>query len=216
MTSVKSVAVGNFCYSIDQLDEHQLLVGVTGGVNLIHAELDQYRSLIRLRGAVNCVRIYDGYIYLLQYDNIWFLRKYNLDGYHITSWHHDDASLTWLNQFAIHNSIICVPSRNTRKIKRYSLSGEPAGADLSIELSETITCMCSTPAGHLILSQIDTSLLVSINSETGEKRWRRLNLIQPRGITSDNYDHLLVSTGRLNQFVIIDVLKADSGEFDIK
>lgn len=207
---VNSVQVRDMCHSVCHYDDGQVLVGVRDGVDVIRD--GQYQTLIKLAGDVFCVRVHNQHLYLLHSINRKLIvRKHRLNGDFITSWKHDESSLLCSSQFVIHDDILIVPSGSTNSLKRYTESGEPAGADIRVELRIDRIGVCVTPGGHLVLSQSSPSLVVCVNPKTGEQLWSRRRLMEPRGVISDNHAHLLVATRDSNALTVV-VLRVDTGE----
>lgn len=211
MKPIESASVSGWCHSVCQLDDLLLMGTKSSGVEAIKDGRTQ--SLINLKGAVNCVRVHNEHIYLLyMVKTKWSVRKHKMKGDHVKKWEHVDSA-THTNQFTIHQKVLYVPSRSTKTIKRYAMSGDHLLSVIRINLlddcSATHICMSCGHREHLILSQNDPSLLVCINPETKEQLWSRQDLPAPGCVASDNYDQLLVVTGLSRK--TIEVLRTDTG-----
>lgn len=214
MKYIDSANVDDICHSSCQVEDQ---LYVASGECVVLMQQGAVSTMLRPGGIVYCVRMYDSHFYLLR-NNCdsaqWFIHKYRHNGEPVMAWSHYDTDVGF-NQFAIHNGTLYVPSRSTETLRRYSCqSGAPAGKCFPLKLSNsgTSVSMCSTPAGFLVLSLTLRSKVVCINPETGKERWKQSDIIEPRGVTADGLHSVLVCTGTVGTKIIIDVLKADSGE----
>ena len=120
------------------------------------------------------------------------------------------------NQLAICRQTIYVPIRSSNVIKRYSIRGEPLGNDIPVNMAESNTFICDTPAGNLVLSQTNPALLVCVDPQTRKTLWIKRDLLCPQVVVAYDIQWLLVYTENLlEKAAYLDVRNLNTGNLRV-
>jgi len=183
MTLSHTVALSSKCNSVFQHDGITYVGLDNKSIKLINREYQLGDSLVNLGGCVECVRVYNDRVFSLVGADSGYntVCVHDSSGELVTKW--SGKSRGVYNKLTVVNDLIIVPSRTSKSLTFYSLTGKfQKSLPFSLLTGSGATAICSVGTNFVVISDTKSSRVFKLDISNGKICWESQLVSKPQGV----------------------------------